>query len=81
MNEQDRAKLTDLRKQELKIRLENSIKNIEQAIRCVMDVDYLFISQYDDRLHAVLHLLGTKRKELDELRERDYNKDEKNIQK
>ena len=65
MNEQDRKKLTELRNEELKIRLNNSIKNIEEAIKCIMDIDYLFIDNYDnDGLTTVLNILDDKRQQL-----------------
>ena len=70
MNSEDREKLTYLKNEELKIRLNNSIKNIEEAIKYIMDIDYLYIDKYDgDGLTTALHILVDKRQALYRIRE------------
>ena len=70
MNSEDREKLASLKNEELKIRLNNSIKNIEEAIKYIMDIDYLYIDKYDgDGLTTALHILVDKRQALYRIRE------------
>lgn len=75
----NREKITKLKNKELKIRLDSSIMNIEEAIKCISDIDYLFIDRWnDDGLTTALNILTNKRQQLYSLR--DQKKKKKEVQ-